>query len=150
MNGTWPLAALTAGLMVMSAPAALAADREPPRAAGWQGREIRVPRPPQNDRTVARFPRGWSPGSVGPGGGGPGGRGPRPAAERPARRAVPAWRVRGQRGAGGGVVAPGGLATRARGAVAVAPPRLPAGTGRRPLRPAHARRRAVVPGQARA
>ena len=65
MDARWPLAALTAGLTMIMASAAFAADGSPPPRAGWHGREIRAPRPAQADHTEARFPRGWSAGSVG-------------------------------------------------------------------------------------
>jgi DNA invertase Pin-like site-specific DNA recombinase/peptidoglycan hydrolase-like protein with peptidoglycan-binding domain len=67
----WPLAALAAALTLMTAPAAFGATGgDPHAAAGWHGREIRDPSAPRvRDAAVARFPRGWSAGSVGVGSG---------------------------------------------------------------------------------
>src|SRR5215207_4333385 len=69
MDWRWPLAALVAALTLMTAPAAFGASSDPPAAAGWHGREIRDPLPRHVDDAVARFPRGWSAGSVGAGSG---------------------------------------------------------------------------------
>src|SRR3954468_7628827 len=65
----WPLAALAAALTLIAAPAALGASSDPPAAAGWHGREIRDPLPKRVRDAVARFPRGWSAGSVARGSG---------------------------------------------------------------------------------
>ena len=68
MYRRWPLAALAVALALITAPAAFGASSDPPAAAaGWHGREIRDPLPQRVRGTVARFPRGWSAGSVGPG-----------------------------------------------------------------------------------
>jgi DNA invertase Pin-like site-specific DNA recombinase len=67
MDWRWPLAALAAALTLMTAPAAFGASSDPPAAAGWHGREIRDPLARRVDSAVARFPRGWSAGSVGAG-----------------------------------------------------------------------------------
>ena len=64
MYRRWPLAALAAALALMAAPAAFGASSDPPAAAGWHGREIRDPLPERVRDAVARFPRGWSAGSV--------------------------------------------------------------------------------------
>jgi len=69
MYRRWPLAALVVALTAMTAPAAFGASSDPPAAAGWHGREIRDPLPQRVGDAVARFPRGWSAGSVGPGSG---------------------------------------------------------------------------------
>ena len=69
MYRRWPLAALTAALALMTAPAAFGAGSDPLAAAGWHGREIRDPLPQRIRDAVARFPRGWSAGSVGRGSG---------------------------------------------------------------------------------
>ena len=63
MYRRWPLAALAAALALITAPAAFGASSDPPRSAGWHGREIRDPLP-QRVRDAVRFPRGWSAGSV--------------------------------------------------------------------------------------
>ena len=68
MYRRWPLAALAAALALITAPAAFGASSNPPRSAGWHGREIRDPLP-QRVRDAVRFPRGWSAGSVGRGSG---------------------------------------------------------------------------------
>jgi DNA invertase Pin-like site-specific DNA recombinase len=47
----------------------LGAGSDPPAAAGWHGREIRDRLPQRVGDAVARFPRGWSAGSVGRGSG---------------------------------------------------------------------------------
>ena len=64
MYRRWPLAALAAALALITAPAAFGASSDPPAAAGWHGREIRDPLPKRVRDAVARFPRGWSAGSV--------------------------------------------------------------------------------------
>lgn len=69
MSRKWSLAALTAALTVMTAPAAFGAGGDPPASAGWHGRAIRDPLPRQAANQVARFPRGWSAGPVRPGSG---------------------------------------------------------------------------------
>ena len=69
MHWRWPLAALAAALTLTTAPAASGAPGDPPAAAGWHGREIRDPVPERVRAAVARFPRGWSAGSVGAGSG---------------------------------------------------------------------------------
>ena len=69
MYPRWPLAALAAALALMTAPAAFGASGDPPASAGWHGREIRDPLPERVGDSVARFPRGWSAGSVGLGSG---------------------------------------------------------------------------------
>jgi DNA invertase Pin-like site-specific DNA recombinase/peptidoglycan hydrolase-like protein with peptidoglycan-binding domain len=69
MYRRWPLAALAAALALIVAPAAFGASSDPPAAAGWHGREIRDPVPQSASGAVARFPRGWSAGSVGLGSG---------------------------------------------------------------------------------
>ena len=68
MYRRWPLAALAVALALMTAPTAFGASNDPPRSAGWHGREIRDPLP-QRIRDAAQFPRGWSAGSVGRGSG---------------------------------------------------------------------------------
>src|SRR5262245_35613323 len=67
----WPLAALAAAALTLTvAPAAFGAGSDPPTAAGWHGREIRDPAAQRaRDTLSARFPRGWSAGSVGRGSG---------------------------------------------------------------------------------
>jgi DNA invertase Pin-like site-specific DNA recombinase/peptidoglycan hydrolase-like protein with peptidoglycan-binding domain len=73
MHRRWPLAALGTALSLVAAPAAFGADTNPPASAGWHGREIRDPWPQRVRDAVARFPRGWSAGSVGLGSGYAGG-----------------------------------------------------------------------------
>ena len=73
MHRRWPLAALGTALSLIAAPAAFGADTTPPASAGWHGREIRDPWPQRVRDAVARFPRGWSAGSVGLGSGYAGG-----------------------------------------------------------------------------
>ena len=70
MYRRWPLAALAVALALITAPAAFGASSDPPAAAaGWHGREIRDPLPQRVRGAVARFPRGWSAGTVGRGSG---------------------------------------------------------------------------------
>jgi peptidoglycan hydrolase-like protein with peptidoglycan-binding domain len=64
MYRRWPLAALVVALALITAPAAFGASNDPPAEAGWHGREIRDPLPQRVRGAVARFPRGWSAGTV--------------------------------------------------------------------------------------
>ena len=57
-----PGSAAPAALALITAPAAFGASSDPPRSAGWHGREIRDPLP-QRVRDAVRFPRGWSAGA---------------------------------------------------------------------------------------
>ena len=115
MYRRWPLAALAVALALMTAPTAFGASNDPPRSAGWHGREIRDPLP-QRIRDAAR---------------------------------VPARLVGRQRQSRQRLRQPERLAPRPRSAAPVGAPRLPAGSGRRPLRRAHPRRCDLVSDQAR-
>ena len=65
MSRRWSLAALSAALALMTAPAAArASSQHPPASAGWHGREIHAPHPRDHATGVVRFPRGWSAGAV--------------------------------------------------------------------------------------
>ncbi len=64
MSWKWSVAALTAALTVMTAPAAFGASDDPPASAGWHGRAIRDPLPRHAAHPVARFPRDWSAGPL--------------------------------------------------------------------------------------
>jgi len=64
MSWKWSLAALTAALTLMTAPAAFGASYHPPASAGWHGRAIRDPLPRRAAHPAAHFPRGWSAGTV--------------------------------------------------------------------------------------